>query len=52
VELIFDDASSALDLKTEADLYAALRQYRPDSTKIIVGTEVGFRVRDEPDCRP
>ena len=34
--LIFDDATSALDLKTEADLYAALKEYRPDITKIIV----------------
>ncbi len=34
--LIFDDATSALDLKTEADLYAALKQRRPDMTKIIV----------------
>ncbi len=34
--LIFDDATSALDLKTEADLYAALKKHRPDMTKIIV----------------
>ncbi len=34
--LIMDDATSALDLKTEADLYAALKQRRPDMTKIIV----------------
>lgn len=34
--LIFDDSTSALDLKTEADLYAALREVNPNSTKIIV----------------
>lgn len=34
--LIFDDSSSALDLKTEAQLYQALEQYHSHSTKIIV----------------
>ena len=38
--LIFDDATSALDLKTEADLYAALKQARPDCTKIIVAQRI------------
>ncbi len=38
--LIFDDSTSALDLKTEADLYAALRQASPDSTKIIVAQRI------------
>jgi len=34
--LIFDDSTSALDLKTEANLYAALKRENPGSTKIIV----------------
>lgn len=38
--LIFDDATSALDLKTEADLYAALGEIAPDSTKIIVAQRI------------
>lgn len=38
--LIFDDSTSALDLKTEADLYAALRETHPDSTKIIVAQRI------------
>ena len=38
--LIFDDSTSALDLKTEADLYAALRKTRPESTKIIVAQRI------------
>lgn len=38
--LIFDDATSALDLKTEANLYAALKQARPDCTKIIVAQRI------------
>ena len=38
--LIFDDATSALDLKTEADLYAALKQARPDCTKVIVAQRI------------
>lgn len=37
---IFDDSTSALDLKTEADLYAALNQTNPDSTKIIVAQRI------------
>ena len=38
--LIFDDATSALDLKTEADLYAALDEARPGVTKIIVAQRI------------
>lgn len=38
--LIFDDSTSALDLKTEADLYAALNQSNPGSTKIIVAQRI------------
>ena len=38
--LIFDDSTSALDLKTEADLYQALQEARPDSTKIIIAQRI------------
>ncbi len=38
--LIFDDATSALDLKTEAALYEALAQARPGCTKIIVAQRI------------
>ncbi len=38
--LIFDDSTSALDLKTEADLYEALQKSHPDSTKIIVAQRI------------
>lgn len=38
--LIFDDATSALDLKTEANLYTALKQARPDCTKIIIAQRI------------
>lgn len=38
--LIFDDSTSALDLKTEADLYAALEESNPDSTKIIIAQRI------------
>ena len=34
--LIFDDATSALDLKTEAMLYSQLGKNRKDITKIII----------------
>ena len=37
---IFDDSTSALDLKTEADLYQALKKSHPDSTKIIIAQRV------------
>ena len=38
--LIFDDATSALDLKTEAELYQALEASAPDTTKIIVAQRI------------
>ncbi|MBE6689432.1 MAG: ABC transporter ATP-binding protein [Ruminococcaceae bacterium] len=38
--LIFDDATSALDLKTEANLYAALKEHCPDTTKIIIAQRI------------
>lgn len=38
--LIFDDSTSALDLKTEADLYAALNEARPDTTKILIAQRI------------
>ena len=38
--LIFDDSTSALDLKTEADLYAALKEVSPESTKIIIAQRI------------
>lgn len=38
--IIFDDSTSALDLKTEADLYQALQSSHPDSTKIIVAQRI------------
>ena len=38
--LVFDDATSALDLKTEADLFDALSRDCPDITKIIVAQRI------------
>lgn len=38
--LIFDDSTSALDLKTEAKLYDSLQKTHPDSTKIIVAQRI------------
>lgn len=38
--LIFDDATSALDLKTEACFYDALKKTRPEATKIIVAQRI------------
>lgn len=38
--LIFDDASSALDLKTEADLYAALENAHSACTKMIIAQRI------------
>ena len=38
--LIFDDSTSALDLKTEANLYDALKETRPESTKIIIAQRI------------
>lgn len=38
--LIFDDSTSALDLKTEARLYEELNSKRPDITKIIIAQRI------------
>lgn len=38
--LIFDDATSALDLKTESSLYAALKKFAPNKTKIIIAQRI------------
>lgn len=38
--LIFDDSTSALDLKTEAQLYEALRAERPDCTKLLIAQRI------------
>lgn len=38
--LIFDDSTSALDLKTEAALYQALQKDHPDVTKIIIAQRI------------
>ena len=38
--IIFDDSTSALDLKTEAELYRALQRANPDSTKIIIAQRI------------
>lgn len=38
--LIFDDSTSALDLKTEAALYDALNEARPGVTKIIIAQRI------------
>lgn len=38
--LIFDDSTSALDLKTEANLYTALKKSNPQSTKIIIAQRI------------
>lgn len=38
--LIFDDATSALDLKTEAEFYKALQKSHKESTKIIVAQRI------------
>lgn len=38
--LVFDDSTSALDLKTEAQLYDALNQNYPPNTKIIVAQRI------------
>lgn len=38
--LIFDDSTSALDLKTEAQLYQALQASSPESTKIIIAQRI------------
>ena len=38
--MIFDDSTSALDLKTEANLYEALQNSNPGSTKIIIAQRI------------
>ncbi len=38
--LIFDDSTSALDLRTEAQLYEALNRECPDTTKIIIAQRI------------
>lgn len=38
--LIFDDSTSALDLKTEANLYEALQKVNKESTKIIIAQRI------------
>ncbi|MBR6470719.1 MAG: ABC transporter ATP-binding protein [Victivallales bacterium] len=38
--LIFDDATSALDLKTEALLTAALRNHHPGQTRIVIAQRI------------
>lgn len=38
--LIFDDSTSALDLKTEASLYSALQKECPGVTKIIIAQRI------------
>lgn len=38
--MIFDDSTSALDLKTEANLYEALQKSNPQSTKIIIAQRI------------
>ena len=38
--LIFDDSTSALDLKTEAEFYTLLGKEDPDSTKIIIAQRI------------
>lgn len=38
--LIFDDATSALDLKTEAKLYGALKKSHPKATKLVVAQRI------------
>lgn len=38
--LIFDDATSALDLQTEAKLYTALKREQAETTKIIIAQRI------------
>lgn len=38
--LIFDDSTSALDLRTESNLYAALQKECPGATKIIIAQRI------------
>lgn len=46
--LIFDDATSALDLKTEASLYRTLKEECPKVTKILIAQRISS-IRDA-DC--
>lgn len=38
--LIFDDSTSAVDTKTDADIRGALRKYAPEVTKIIIAQRI------------
>lgn len=38
--LIFDDSTSALDLKTEAGLYDALQKAKPHATKLLIAQRI------------
>lgn len=38
--LIFDDSTSAVDTKTDAEIRGALRQYAPEVTKIIIAQRI------------
>lgn len=38
--IIFDDSTSAVDTKTDAQIRAALKQYAPDTTKIIIAQRI------------
>lgn len=38
--IIFDDSTSAVDTKTDADIRAALKKYAPNTTKIIIAQRI------------
>ena len=38
--IIFDDSTSAVDTKTDAQIRGALRKYAPDTTKIIIAQRI------------
>lgn len=38
--IIFDDSTSAVDTKTDAQIRSALREYAPDTTKIIIAQRI------------
>ncbi len=38
--IIFDDSTSAVDTKTDAEIRASLRKYAPDTTKIIIAQRI------------
>lgn len=48
--LIFNDSTSALDLKTEANFYEALENANPDSTKIIVAQRIASVTKSRSNC--